>query len=255
MVEERASDENNPTMEEILQTIRGVIAGEENPEDQTETKTSSAMDDVLSDIIDAPAATPKDEPSPAPANVMEAADDLMPDLDELIDDDEDEDVLELTELADDEPAIDVLDEIDEAIGADDAPPKPTVSLDDVDLNDMSFDDIPEGNDFAMEEPTPEPVVDVQAEPSVPESQPDPDLNEALASLQNATPMPAQEGLISHESASLSSQALQDLVNKVPRTGPGFRSGLMLEDLVIEAMKPYLKAWLDENLPDLVKKLV
>jgi cell pole-organizing protein PopZ len=35
----------------------------------------------------------------------------------------------------------------------------------------------------------------------------------------------------------------------------FRSGATVEDLVVEALKPLLKEWLDGHLPDLVRSLV
>ena len=37
--------------------------------------------------------------------------------------------------------------------------------------------------------------------------------------------------------------------------PQFRGGNSVEDLVMEALKPMLKEWLDANLPDIVERLV
>lgn len=42
---------------------------------------------------------------------------------------------------------------------------------------------------------------------------------------------------------------------VPSAGPMFRSGLTVEDLVMEALRPMLKDWLDTSLPGIVEKLV
>lgn len=67
-----------------------------------------------------------------------------------------------------------------------------------------------------------------------------------------------ESMLSQNVAHQTSAALKDLVKKTSQPvtdGLHFRSGLMVEDLVIEAMKPYMKEWLDNNLPNIVKKLV
>jgi len=37
--------------------------------------------------------------------------------------------------------------------------------------------------------------------------------------------------------------------------PALRSGITVEDLVVEALRPMLKEWLDGNLPALVRSLV
>ena len=72
--------------------------------------------------------------------------------------------------------------------------------------------------------------------------------------------PQEESLISKNAANVAADALKSLKETitVPTEAPSevkFRSGTTLEDLVIETMKPYLSKWLDENLPDIVKKLV
>ena len=68
----------------------------------------------------------------------------------------------------------------------------------------------------------------------------------------------QSSLISEETANEASGAMKDLINKSAKQhsdGLGFRSGITVEDIVIETMKPYLTKWLDENLPGIVKHLV
>lgn len=42
---------------------------------------------------------------------------------------------------------------------------------------------------------------------------------------------------------------------IPPSGLHFRSGVTIEDLVLEAMRPMLKSWLDEYLPGMVERLV
>lgn len=46
-----------------------------------------------------------------------------------------------------------------------------------------------------------------------------------------------------------------MVQPIPPSGLNFRSGVTIEDLVIEAMRPMLKSWLDEYLPGMVERLV
>lgn len=70
-----------------------------------------------------------------------------------------------------------------------------------------------------------------------------------------------DSLLSDETAKASAAALRSLSTASmrresgPRPSASFRSGTTVEDLVIEALKPMLKDWLDANLPDLVRQLV
>lgn len=71
-----------------------------------------------------------------------------------------------------------------------------------------------------------------------------------------------DSLLSDETVKTSTAALRSLANAAPATrqeihrdSPSFRSGVTVEDLVMEALKPMLKSWLDQNLPSLVTQLV
>lgn len=68
-----------------------------------------------------------------------------------------------------------------------------------------------------------------------------------------------ESLISPEKAKESAQALKNLISTVSKTNSSdnliFRSGITLEELVIESLKPYLSNWLNNHLPEIVKDLV
>ena len=72
-----------------------------------------------------------------------------------------------------------------------------------------------------------------------------------------------KALVSDDVATTSSAALRSLAEKAkpaakpaPRIdSPAFRSGTTLEDLMIEALQPMLKSWLDANLPQIVQHLV
>lgn len=72
-----------------------------------------------------------------------------------------------------------------------------------------------------------------------------------------------EGLVSKDTAASSASALRSLAEKnrpapsaPPRIeSPAFRSGATVEDLMMEAMRPMLKEWLDANLQKIVEHLV
>ncbi len=81
------------------------------------------------------------------------------------------------------------------------------------------------------------------------------------------PMPAPAalatlptGLMSDAAVAASAAALNALAHKpepvsAHHASPMLRSGVTVEDLVVEALKPMLKEWLDGNLPELVRTLV
>lgn len=66
-----------------------------------------------------------------------------------------------------------------------------------------------------------------------------------------------KALLSEKAIEESSQHFKELLKAVarPQDNFGLRSGVTVEDLVVEALKPQLSAWLDKNLPVLVKELV
>lgn len=80
---------------------------------------------------------------------------------------------------------------------------------------------------------------------------------------NPMRMDAMNGLVSDGAATATAASLRTLSDKAkpamkpaPKVeSPAFRSGLTLEDLMLEAMRPMLKSWLDANLPQIVEHLV
>lgn len=70
-----------------------------------------------------------------------------------------------------------------------------------------------------------------------------------------------DNLLSDEAARTSAAALRSLSGQTktshysPSALPAFRSGTTVEDLMMEAMRPMLKEWLDRNLPPMVERLV
>ncbi|MEI7669396.1 MAG: DUF2497 domain-containing protein [Pseudomonadota bacterium] len=73
---------------------------------------------------------------------------------------------------------------------------------------------------------------------------------------------SEEGLMSDEASNAAANSLRKIAESSPRDysipripSPEFRSGNNVEDLVLEALRPMLKDWLDENLPIIVQKIV
>lgn len=73
---------------------------------------------------------------------------------------------------------------------------------------------------------------------------------------------ADDGTIVSEETIGKSAAAMDTLRRmpyslppIPPSGLQFRSGTTIEDLVLEALRPMLKSWLDEYLPGMVERLV
>ena len=146
------------------------------------------------------------------------------------------DVLELTELLAEDAAPPAMPEPAPA-------PAPKSAQDDIDA---LFNAAP-----SMPEPAPEP-----APPPVPAPAP----VMAPAPVAKPAPMPVTTaGLMSDSTLAASVAALNALAHPSAGMGtpitPSLRSGVTVEDLVVEALKPMLKDWLDGNLPELVRSLV
>ncbi len=195
--------DNDQSMEDILQSIKRIIADEGEP--------SPAMpgSDVLelTELLAEDAAPPAPPPAPAPA-----------------------------------PAPSAQDDIDALFNTPEPAPAPAASpQDDIDAL------------FNSPTPEPEPEAVVAAEP-----EPEPEPIPAPAPAVVASPA-AEESLMSESTLTASLEALKALAHKQEaaptRTSQHFRSGITVEDLVVESLKPMLQEWLDGNLPSLVRSLV
>ena len=81
----------------------------------------------------------------------------------------------------------------------------------------------------------------------------------------ADPLAAIDQLVSNETAKATTAALKSLAEQAPKEEPkpaaprtpsaSFRAGHTVEDLVVEALKPMLREWLDANLPGMVENIV
>lgn len=257
--------QQEPTMEEILSSIRRIISEDQDSEgeqqdtsedvtlgvarepggpDREESEDEEAdldafaefapSEDELLDGSDAP-----DRKTEATGNVVDLAE-----LDADSDPDFDETVLELTDIVDDDSDPDAAGEADEPV-------------------------IPEP-ELVMPEPEPEPVPESQPQPDVfePEPEPEPIMPEPAPELGSPAEAPvAAEGeeslavpeaaLVSSTAAVATSMAFSQFARGVSQSQGVALGGIgrTLEELVKELLRPMLKDWLDKNLPPLVQRLV
>ncbi|UTP38077.1 DUF2497 domain-containing protein [Phenylobacterium sp. LH3H17] len=164
-----------PTMEEILASIRRIISEDDAPADGA----APAEEEAEPEVAAAPAPEPEPEPEP-----------------------EDDGVLELTEKVGD---LDVY-----TPGA------------------------------AEPEPEPEPLAAYEPEP---EPEPEP--------AYEPPPVPPSQGLVGDIAAAAAASAFGKLSKSIQMPA----EGRTLEDVVRELLRPMLKQWLDDNLPQIVQATV
>lgn len=218
---EEKKGKTEESMEEILHSIRDIIAEEDD--DIEADKEDSADGDAADDT----------------SEVLELTDVVE----------------ETAELPPEEPA-DVLDDIDAALGNDDTA-------------EASKEDAPESIEETSPPPEAEENVDEAEPPALTDTkEPEKPPAQEEAPQTSAVEIPAEpaspqetatlEGLVSPDTAIATSTTLQQLINSIPRPtsdAPQFRGGHTIEDLTIEALKPMLKEWLDENLQVVVEDLL
>lgn len=111
----------------------------------------------------------------------------------------------------------------------------------------------------------------ESEPEEPEPEPEPEPDEpetVAARMDEPSPAARDAGVESSAGGALASQAIQEqataALTQLARAAhdrdfeserPKSESDRILENLVREALRPQLKAWLDENLPSLVERIV
>lgn len=102
------------------------------------------------------------------------------------------------------------------------------------------------------EPEPEPVVEEELEP--PASAPEPE-QEPPAPEPEPKPEPVEDSaLLTEATQAAAAGALGKLQSHMAVARPGAQ-GHTLEDIARDLLTPMLRAWLDENLPDLIERLV
>jgi uncharacterized protein len=217
-----------PSMEEILASIRRIIADDEAKPASAEKPASApaaAKPAVMKDIPPsaiAPAPKPTTAPKPAPpppapepvaSNNQDDIDAMLASLDAA------------TPEADIRPA-----------------PQPEAEPDVFELTD----------EMALPEPAPAPSA---ATFNRVEPQDDVEFTEAKASRRQPAYEPPMESaparpILSHSTVSAVESAFNSLANTVLSN-----NARTLEDLVKEMLRPMLKSWLDDNLPGLVERIV
>ena len=196
-----------PTMEEILASIRRIIS----EDDEEGGETEGATEEVAAD--------------PAPEPEPEA---------------EDEEVMDLTEMVMEEPEPE-------------PEPEPTPEPE------------PEEEPLELEvapepEPEPEPEPVVEAVAPVEEVEDDIDFGDPFElpeeeEVTEPEPSLAEEGdssLISGTTETATAAAFGALTSSLLTSNGDSRT---LEDLVADMLRPMLKEWMDQNLPDLVERMV
>lgn len=244
----------DPSMEEILASIRRIIADDDDRGPPAETKASE---------VDAKA----EEPAPAVAEPPpEAAAQPTPD------DQDDDEILDLAAF-EDRLKSDTSLEIDlpdlsfqtAAPSSEDEPRAEAAEAARV-SDAQALPEVPEAPEPAplREMPTPvhAPTIAPTPRPSMPSSRgesrfapqeavarPAPEAPVAKPAAPEPAPKPA-EAMLSQESSASVGQAFNLLSHTIMS-----QNQHTLEDLVREMLKPMLKTWLDDNLPPLVERLV
>ncbi|WP_026202357.1 PopZ family protein [Bradyrhizobium sp. WSM2793] len=233
-----------PSMEEILASIRRIIADDEAkpplaeaakpaPAPAAPAPKPQAMNDIPPSKVaptkpaaEKPAPPPAAKPAAAPPPAAEASPNSQDDIDALLAGlDTATTAPEVREPEPEpEPEPDVLELTDE-MAMDPTPPPPPPSFRKVEpRDDLEFTESPPPR------PTPAPSyapVDF-----------------------DAPPLPPQQPMLAQSTVSAVESAFNSLAHTVLSS-----NARTLEDLVKEMLRPMLKSWLDDNLPGLVERIV
>lgn len=229
-----------PSMEEILASIRRIIADDEAKPPPAETakpeKAAAPKPQAVNDIPPskiAPAkpaaekpAPPAANPAPAPPPPAPAADasNSQDDIDALLAGLDAATPAPEVRVPEPEPEPDVLELTDEmAVDPTPAPPPP------------SFRKVEPRDDLEFAESPP-------PRPTPPPSYAPVDFD--------APPLPPQQPILAQSTVSAVESAFNSLAHTVLSS-----NARTLEDLVKEMLRPMLKSWLDDNLPGLVERIV
>lgn len=217
--------QKEPTMEEILSSIRKIIADDDAPTQEAADTITEEELDVFEDI-EVPETSSEDA-------VIESEEDVLAAISQSMEDVTDE--LELE--AADEPV------------AEDEPFEFEVEEDSFEsFAEEAFEGV---EDFAEAEDSFQPV---EEETLVMEAAPEPEPAPEIA-LEEETPMSAKPApLTDTATVTAAAGALGKLLENV-EFGEEAGGTTTIEGLVREMMRPMLKEWLDENLPGIVEKHV
>ncbi|HSR55655.1 MAG TPA: DUF2497 domain-containing protein, partial [Alphaproteobacteria bacterium] len=219
-----SSQQPEPTMEEILASIRRIISDGDEPEGEAAKETKAENDDV------------KDEGEEAEAKAEEEPDEKGDGGDG------DDEVLDLIDMVEEPSEAEA--EAEPESGDEEAEEETETAADAGADDDLVLEDTAEelpGEELEEEE-------DVAMATSEETGQPEPSKGEG------------DEDLVSAATAAASTAHFAELAKAVDRepevkTNISLGPGTTLEDLVKDMIRPMLKDWLDQNLPPLVDHLV
>ncbi len=236
----QASKAEEPSMEEILASIRRIISDEDSQsadsgnEQADETPVEAKAEDDMGDAsemsqddLDKLFDMDGDDDVAEDEGTDDMAAAMMADAAEDESDAGDDDVLELTE----ELAVESTDDLDMVDGL-------AEDLDNVD-GDVSFAPDPEPAEDLMAPPEPETLF--EPEESVIQSKPIPD------DLPDVAP---EDYLTSAATGQAVHAALDNFSDMLIST-----KAQTIEEMVREMLRPMIKAWLDQNLPPMVEQMV
>ncbi len=217
----------------ILESIRDIIAGKENPDDDVLDLTKKVNDD--GSVTDIKAKAPAPEPGKTEEKAAEPAE-KPPEKPQTK-------AEEKPAAKGDDKEDDILSEIDALLNDGPKPEEKPVELELAEITpepaaDESFTETPVETATAAPKP----------EPAAPAPQ-----------IQEEKPAMTTDAIISEQSANTAKSSISTLVSKIDEAHraeqPGFRNGQTIEDLVSEMLRPLMKEWLDANLPKLVNQVV
>lgn len=223
---EAKTGEDDLSMEEILQSIRRIIADDDNEGKKTVSPEKNGKGKAEEDV---------------PGSDMLELTDMLKDDGTVVDLKKEAATAVAKGSVEAAPAsYDILSQIDKALdGAEKLVEAPAAAVSAADLDAM----------FPASPPVTEPVVASAVAPVVAAPAP-------------AAPAPA-DSLLSDAAAAATAEAFSRLkaaempapVFAAPSGSPVFASGGTVESMVAEMLKPMLKQWLDANLPVIVQQIV
>lgn len=236
MTDEKNTDEE-PSIEEILSSIRDIISDED--EDGTQSDATTPTEETP-----APVEVEADSAEVEPVVVEDKPADI---LDE--DTNDDDDVLDLANFAQEHDDVDA--EIQQEVEAEDnTDPLAGIDLghpdDDLDIENAPVDDglsdiLDAKEEVEETEPAIEEKVEAEVEPSPAPTIEDTDFDQS------------EEALVDKIAETATVGAMAKLAENIAISNSV--EGTTLEDIVRELLRPMIKTWLDENLPNTIDRLV
>lgn len=221
---EKRQENDDQSMEEILQSIRRIITEDDADSGEAEKNVEEEK-----------------TPIEAPAKANTANGKSKPAATIVEDDEDDSDILELTEIVEDGDDVEEVESVDEEI---------EMQSEDEDITEEDITEAVEAEISAD---------DVLSEiDTVLGSSEDEDGDNEVESLEIDSSF--DESFMSEDTAAEASAMLKNIkksakTQQFSSSMPAMRSGVTVEDLMIEAMRPMLKKWLDANLPSVVARVV